>query len=175
MRALLSLLLVLAAACADDREVPARLAAGADQEAQAVVERFFSFYVAADAEQAVELLCERDAASRGQAAAFIRSSQAPGSRFRVQAFDVRKVEPSWDGTEPLFWVTVAFPRNTTEGEMVHAYRVRAKDGCIERFLGGPSRPPAQQPVDPKPAPAELPPPAPPETAPVGTGDDVIEL
>lgn len=179
------LVVVFGAACSRPSAPPApRLAVPSDDDARAFVERFFTDYVAGDVEAALSRLCEQDAPSRNAYRAFIEGSQGEGSRFRITRFQARDVQAAWKGAEPYFEVVVAFPRTRGPGEIVHAYRVRAREGCIEHFLGGPvprhSLPPAEAPPALGLPPSPETPPAPEEEpslprAPVGADDEVIEL
>lgn len=145
---------------------------------------FYTAYVAGDVEAALSHLCEKDARSQGAAREFIARSQATSSPFRIERFDVKKAEPLWSGDAPYFYVPVEFPRGERDA-ISHAHRVRARDGCIERFLGGPAAPPGASQQAPAPAPAPSPSPAPgdsasvpappPLEAPIDADDEVVEL
>lgn len=186
-RALVAALLL--AACSNGAPVPEQLAVPDDAAARELVETFFTAYVDVKTRDLVEMMCERDPQTRAMAESFIRQSQSPKSPFRVERFRVAAVEPGWSSAQspaPLFWVTVAFPRNSRPGEIEQRVRVNASDGCIARFLtgGGPSSAPAKPDFAPDVAPAPEPavpdlvvpePPPANDTAPVGADDDVIEL
>lgn len=168
MRCALLFLLLLLGACTRPTAPPApRLVATSEAEARALVERFFTDYAAGDVEASLSRVCEQDAPSRHLYRAFIERSQAEGSPFRITRFSVRDVQATWQGSEPYFVVVVAFPRSRGPGEIVHGYRVRARAGCIEQFLGG-TAPDHGAPPQPPAAPPE-------RSAPVDDEEEVIEL
>lgn len=130
--------------CEPRVEVNNPLQVSSEQKAQQLIRDFFGHYVQLEVDDAVALLCEQNPAERTQAAQFIRTSQSPSSRFRVDAFQVRSALAHWVGREPYYWVDVAFPR-VSGGHLLHAYRVRVRDGCIENFLGTSAAPQAPPP------------------------------
>ena len=170
---------LLALGCSEGQAVPEQLAIKDDQAAHALVEKFFTIYVDVKTRDLVEMMCERDPATRAMAESFVRQSQSPKSPFRIERFRVVSVEPGWSTSarpEPLYWVTVAFPRTSRPGEIEQRLRINAADGCVEGFLTQASGPPASMPSAPKAPPVETPPAPPPdETAPVSDDDEVIEL
>lgn len=185
----LLLLFVLAVGC--ERPPPpavTELAAASDGAARRVVISFYTAYVAGDVDAALTHLCERDVRSQSAAREFISRSQAVASPFRIERFDVRAAEPLWAGSDPYFYVEVGFPTREGDAEITHAHRVRARDGCIERFLGGPAPPPGSAAPPARPPGSGAPPAPPPQPgdpaelpaaplleAPVSEGDEVLEL
>jgi hypothetical protein len=128
-------LLVGAVGCTKSNPPAPAFVIGSEKDARALVDTFLQGYVRLDVNATLERLCERDPDSQGTAAAFIARSQAPGSPFRVDSYVVSAVEPAWVGSEPYFFVDVRFPRPS--GSVTpHRLFVRAREGCIERFLGG---------------------------------------
>jgi hypothetical protein len=122
----------------DDIEVAPQPVIRSDKAALAFVTSFFDAFVNVEVEAASRMLCERDSESQLRAQMFIRQSQAPGSPFRIQHFQVRSVVPMWIGSAPFFRVEVAFPKRAGNSEVLHQYRVNAMDGCLESFLPFPN-------------------------------------
>jgi|GEM_PF-2023128 len=148
---------LLGAGCEAPVQAQNPLVVSSEQKAQQLVSTFFGHYVQNRFDDAVGLLCEQTDADRQRALRFMQTSQATGSRFRVDAFQVRSALAHWVGREPYYWVDVSFPR-AEGGAFLHAYRVRVRDGCIEHFLGDPSLrrpPPAPSPTPPSPTPAPM--------------------
>lgn len=181
----LACLLSLAALGCSERPPPPTVPFVAGSEASAVerVRTFLDAYVASDVEGALEVLCERDAATR----AFLERSLAPGSPFRVTRYEIAGAAPLWERKEPLYLVVVKLPRRSGD-PVEHSYRVRAAEGCIERLFGAPvspgtpappppAHPPSSHPPSPHPPSPHPPPPtgAPLPSAPVAPDDEVIEL
>lgn len=133
----LASMLVTLAACAREAAAPAPqpVLSSAD-DARAFTTRFFQAYVSGDANTAADMLCTLDPASLERARRFIERSQRPGSPYRVETFTVRSIGTHWIQREPYFRVEVSFPTAKRDGEVLHAYTLRAKDGCMEGFLDG---------------------------------------
>lgn len=131
----------------DDGPPPRLMAVATEQEALQLVGHFFDAYVHVDIDTTSRLLCEQDPESLGRVRAFVQHSQARGSPYRVEQYQVRSAVPMWIGKEPYFRVEVSFPRKSGRGEILHQYRVRVRDGCLEGFLEpGPGPRPAPPPV-----------------------------
>lgn len=145
---LLALSLAVLPACPRDEQPTARLMAIAtEKDALREIEQFFGAYVVTDIDTTARMICEQDPESLARLRSFIQHSQAPGSMFRVERFQVRSAVPMWIGKEPYYRVEVSFPRRNGPGEILHQYRLRVRDGCIEGFLEpGPGPRPAPPPV-----------------------------
>lgn len=166
--------LPLLAGCPKELPPPAEPFGSAGQaEAAEIVSAFFEAYVRADLDEVLARICEEDDGYRVAVADFVRTSQQPGSRFRVERFEVGASTAMWDGRTPYFLVDVAFPRPGDEVPSLHSYRVRAREGCVESLLGASPRPKAPAhptaPANPN-APEEKPAPAA-----KGEDDEVIKL
>jgi hypothetical protein len=163
----LTLLALMTLACARPEPPPVeQLAAGSDAAARRVVISFYTAYVAGDIDSAVTHLCEDGAAELARAREFIGRSQRAESPFRIDRFEVGRAVPLWADRDPYYEVNVSFPRGEAEDALGHKHRVRARDGCIERFL-----PESGTPTAPAPPPAD----EPVLEAPVSAGDEVVEL
>ena len=129
------------------RNPPRLMAIPKEQDAIAFVQHFFDAYVHVDVDSVSRMICEQDPESLGQVRAFIQHSQAEASPFRVVRYQVRSAVPMWIGKEPYFRVEVSFPRKAGRGEILHQYRVRVRDGCLEGLLEpGPGPRPSPPPV-----------------------------
>ena len=102
-----------------------------------LVTRFFNAYVNLNTETVLQLMCEQDSMNQRRAATFVEQSQSLRSPYRVNRFHIRSVVPLWMKKDPYFRVEVSFPRNRGPGELLHAYSVRVRDGCLEGFLAPP--------------------------------------
>ena len=118
-----------------------------EEDALQFVKQFFEAYVHVDVDSISRMICECDPQSVEQVRAFVQTSQTPGSVFRVERYQVRSAVPMWIGREPYFRVEVSFPRRAGRGEILHQYRVRVRNGCLEGLLEpGPGPRPAPPPV-----------------------------
>lgn len=125
------------ASCAREAAPPAdQPVLSSNDDARAFTERFFASYVAGDAKAAVDMLCASDAGFAERARRFIERSQRAGSPYRVETFTIRSIGTHWIQREPYFRVEVSFPTKGGDGEVLHAYTLRAKDGCVDGFLDG---------------------------------------
>ncbi|MEW5848379.1 MAG: hypothetical protein AB2A00_06170 [Myxococcota bacterium] len=115
------------------------LALPSEKEAAARMDAFLSAYVAADVPAVLRMLCEQDTQSQLSAAEFIQRSQAAESPFRVEKYELLKLEPVWRGEEPYFRATVLFPRRSGPGHVEHAYELEVERGCLARLMGGDPR------------------------------------
>jgi hypothetical protein len=131
----------------DRQQVPRKMAMAKEQDALSFMQHFFDAYVHVDVDSVSRMICEQDPQSLGQVRAFIQHSQAEDSPFRVARYQVRSAVPMWIGKEPYFRVEVSFPRKAGRGEILHQYRVRVRDGCVEGLLEpGPGPRPSPPPV-----------------------------
>lgn len=145
---LVSVLLPLGGCPEENRQnAPRMMAIAKEQDALLFMQHFFDAYVHVDVDSVSRMICEQDPQSLGQVRAFIQHSQAEDSPFRVARYQVRSAVPMWIGKEPYFRVEVSFPRKAGRGEILHQYRVRVRDGCVEGLLEpGPGPRPSPPPV-----------------------------
>ena len=134
-RSLLLSLPLLLAGCINERAPPNPFPVASETDAAALVRGFFHSAALGDFEAAVDVLCDLSAQERSAARSLIARAQTPSSLFRIDHVDIRSVKSHWVGTEPTFWVEVALPRRDGTGEILSAYRVRVRTGCIENFVG----------------------------------------
>jgi len=135
--ALLVALVVALTGCHRKTESPiAQPVLSSTKDAKAFAHRFFAAYVAGDTSAVLDMMCASNAAETERARRFVARSQREGSPYRIESFTIRSVGAHWIQKEPYFRVEVSFPRAGSEGEILHAYTLRAKDGCVEHFLDG---------------------------------------
>src|SRR5206468_1538839 len=85
--------MALALLCDCHKEPAEPVRVTSDNDAAALVQRFFSAYSQGDVHGAVALLCEKDLASQTSAAEFISRSQSDDSPFRITRFSIEGVQP----------------------------------------------------------------------------------
>lgn len=101
------------------------LAVSSDARALAVVESALVELAAGRIDDVLARFCDRSEAGLARA----RELLSPGAGRRDLV--VRRVEPSWVGREPYFFVEVGSP----DDAFVHGLGVEVRTGCLERAVG----------------------------------------
>ncbi len=134
-RCLIIFVLFFLVGCKPPSEYPPHVLPIHNQEqAKAFTQVFFKAYLNHDVETVISMVCEKDQTTHEAVKSNMNQLKRKRLADRPYTFEIRSIIPMWIGREPYYRIELSFPLKNQTGQLLEAYRIRVRDGCVEGFV-----------------------------------------